>query len=420
MFHQLLEEKGMRTKPWLWLTALALLPATAVPVLGQPRPVGTEFRVNGNTESKQRNPAAAYNAAGTALVVWENEQNGLRGRFYGRDGAPLTGELALVANQKLPGVPAHGVEVVRKDPAVAFLGSGEFLLAWTEERSNVRVDIFIEQRDVIDRDVYLQKFSAAGSPLGAPVRLNGATAGYQSVPRILVRNNADAVVVWQSQKGGGNNGVFGRFVRASGVPNGGDFRIASGAGAASPAIAGKPNGDFLVAWEAGDGNSLGVFARIFDGAAGAPFRVNTDVAGLQRRPAVTSDGAGWLVVWQGQTNTWRQAANVEAGNLVGPQFRVSNGVGPTQIAPSVAASKGGNFLVTWLDYKDVFPLGLFGVEIDKLGNRIGSEVELNSRPVNSQFRTSLAVSPFGGVLAPWEGFTSSDERPDIAARRVEF
>ena len=83
----------MKMKPMLWLSALALLPATAVPMLGQPLPVGAEFRVNANTESKQHNPVAAFNAAGSALVVWENDKNGLRGRFYGRDGSPLTDEL---------------------------------------------------------------------------------------------------------------------------------------------------------------------------------------------------------------------------------------------------------------------------------------------------------------------------------------
>jgi hypothetical protein len=188
----------MRSKPSLWLTALALLPALAAPVLAQPRPVGDEFRVNGITESKQHNPVAAFNAAGSALVVWENENLGLRARFYGRDGAPQTGELALVANQKLTTVPVQGTEVLRKDPAVAFLAGGEFLLAWTEERDDVQSDIFIERRTVLDRDVYVQKFSAAGVAQGAPVRLNTTTAGFQSVPKILVRNGLDAVVVWQS------------------------------------------------------------------------------------------------------------------------------------------------------------------------------------------------------------------------------
>jgi hypothetical protein len=163
--------------------------------MGQARPVGNELRVSGNTASKQRNPTAAYNAAGSELVVWENDREGLRARFYGRDGAPLTAEIGLVANQVVSGSPAEGIEVLRKDPVVAFLSSGEFFLGWTEERSSVRVDVFFQERRLLDRDVYIQKFNAVGAPASAPLRLSAA-AGFQSVPRILVRNGADAVVVW--------------------------------------------------------------------------------------------------------------------------------------------------------------------------------------------------------------------------------
>src|SRR5882672_6279598 len=141
-------------KPSLWLIALSLLPTMAAPVLGQPRPVGNEFRVNGTTEFKQRNPVASFNAGGSSLVVWENDRKGLLGRIYGRDGSPQTDELSLVANQTLARVPSHGLEVLRKEPSVAFLASGEFLLAWTEERDEVSADLFLETRNVLDRDVY--------------------------------------------------------------------------------------------------------------------------------------------------------------------------------------------------------------------------------------------------------------------------
>lgn len=417
----------MRSRPWLWLTALALVPATVVPVMGQPRPVGNELRVSGNTASKQRNPTAAYNAAGTELVVWESDREGLRGRFYGRDGAPLTAEIGLVANQVVSGFPAEGIEVLRKDPVVAFLSSGEFFLGWTEERSSVRVDIFFQDRRLIDRDVYIQKFNAAGAPARAPLRLSAA-AGFQSVPRILVRNGADAVVVWQSATSG-NDGVFARLVTSSGLPSGAEIKLSSGL-AANPAIAGANNGEFIVSWEAADGGSQGVFARLFNRAAapkGAEFRINSEVPGLQRRAAVTAvPTGGWLVVWQGQGidskhhHIFGQFLG-DAGNLVGPQFRISEGAGQIQIAPSVAAIAGGNFVVIWTDWDKIFPIGLFGVEIDKLGNTIGDEVQINTRPINAQTRTSLAVSPSGSILAPWEGFhTRTARRAGIAARRVEF
>lgn len=425
----------MKSKPMLWLSAPALLLATAVPMLAQPRPVGNEFRVNSITVSKQRNPTAAYNAKGAALVVWENDKNGLRGRFFGRDGSPQTGELGLVANQKLTTIPSQGPETVRKDPAIAFLPSGEFLLAWTEERDYVVVDLFIENRQLLDRDVYVQKFSADGSPTGTPVRLNGTTAGLQSNPKILMRSNADAVIVWQSDDqstGTAGDGIFGRTVRTANVAlTSAELKLSSTPGlAANAGIAAGVNGNFMVVWEAADASSQGVYARIFNRAAapkGTEMRVNTTVAGLQRRAAVSFDPntSGWLVAWQGQAGTIKDSHIYgqfigPAGSLVGPEVRISQGVAQGQVSPSVAAVAGGNFMVTWVDYQDIFPVGLFGVEVDKLGREVGAEVRINTANINTQTRTTIAVSPFGDILVPWEGFTASPNAPVISARRVEF
>src|SRR6185369_6202717 len=284
----------MRSKPSLWLS-LALLTVIAAPALGQPRPVGNEFRVNASTVSKQHNPVAAFNAAGSALVVWENDKMGLRGRFYGHDGSPLTDELGLVANQKLSQVPSHGLEIVRREPAAAFLPTGEIVLAWTEERDDVSVDIFVEHRTVLDRDVYVQKFSAAGAPLGTPVRVNATTNGLQSNARLLVRGDADLVVAWQSDvhsASGLGDGIFGRLLsRVSLQASSGELKLSSGV-AANAALAAGANGGFAAAWEAADASSQGVFVRLFDRSGtprGAEFRVNTTVAGLQRRAAITSD-----------------------------------------------------------------------------------------------------------------------------------
>ena len=420
-------------KPSLWLIALALVPAMAAPVLAQPRPVGNEFRVNGTTDFKQRNPVAAFNAGGSALVVWENDRRGLRGRLYRRDGSPLTDELGLVANQTLSRVPSQGTEVIRKEPAVAFLSSGEFLLAWTEERDDVRADLFQETRNVVDRDVYLQKFSAAGAPQGSPVRLNSTVAGFQSNPKLLVRSG-DVLAVWQcddrtaAQQG---DGIFGRQVRATtGQPNGVELKLSSVPGfAANAAVTNAANGGFAVAWEAADSDSQGVYVRLFDKTAsprGAEFRVNSTVAGLQRRPAITADPntGGFLVVWQGQAGTIKDSHVYgqflgAGGSFVGPQFQASRGVAQGQISPSVVGI-GGHFLVAWLDYADIFPVGLFSVEIDKLGNAIGAEVEINTEAINAQSRTSIALSALGGVLIPWEGFTANPDKPGISARRVDF
>jgi len=413
----------MRSKPVWWLMVLVLLTATAAPVMGQPQLAGAEFRVNGDTNAHLRNPAIAFSSKGTAVVAWEDEQGGLRGRFYDSNGTALSNELPLVANVKLQGVPAHGLEVVRKDVAVAFLNGGGFVAAWTEERDNVSTDFLFENRQIIDRDVFAQMFSASGAPQGSPVRLNAVANGYQSQPKILVRNSGDPFVVWQT-----GSGIFGRALRPEkSKAVGPEVRISSGPGG-NPAITADASGNFLVSWEGADRDSQGVFARLFDKNAsprGGEFLVNSTTTGLQRRPAVsTVKSGGWLVVWQGQGATAKDAHIYGqflggGGSFIGPELRVSQGFGPTQIAPAVAQLANGNFVVAWTDWKDPFPIGVFGVELDKLGNALGDEMEINSRPIGSQVRTALAA--FGStVLVPWEGFTDSNTHPGISARRLTF
>jgi hypothetical protein len=414
----------MRSKPSWWLMALVLLTATAAPMLGQARFAGAEFRVNGDTNAILHNPAVAFSGTGTAVVVWESDQGGLRGRFYDANGNALSSELPLVANVKLQGLPAHGIETIRKDAAVAFLGSGELIVAWTEERDNVSTDILFESRQVIDRNVMAQRFSAAGAPQGTPVRLNAAAQGYQSLPKVLVRGGSlDPFVVWQT-----GDGIFGRAFRPEkSKAVGAEVKISSGP-SGNAAIAGDAAGNFLVSWEAADRDSQGVWARLFDKTAsprGGGFLVNSTVAGLQRRPAVTAVKAGgWLVVWQGQGATAADAHIYGqflggGGSFIGPELRVSQGFGPTQISPAVAQLASGNFMVAWTDWKDPFPIGVFSVELDPLGNAVGDEMEINTRPIGSQTRTALAT--FGAsVLVPWEGFTDSNTHPGISARRLTF
>jgi hypothetical protein len=393
-------------------------------MLGQPQVAGAEFRVNGVTNSILHNPAVAFSGNGNSIVIWQDEQAGLRGRFFDNSGNALSDELQLVANQKLQGLPAHGIEVVRQDASVAFLASGELVLAWTEERDNVSTDVLFESRQVIDRDVFAQKFSAAGVPQGTPARLNASTAGYQSLPKVLVRNGGlDPFVVWQTE-----SGIFGRAFRPEkSKAVGPQMKISSGVGG-NAAIAGDAAGNFLVSWEAADNSSQGVYARLFDRTAspkGGEFLVNSTVAGLQRRPAVTAvKSGGWLVVWQGQGATIKDAHIFGqflggGGSFIGPEFRISQGVGPTQVSPAVAEITGGHFAVAWTDWKQPFPIGVFSVELDRLGNAVGAEIEVNSRPIGSQVRTAIAASG-STVLIPWEGFTDSNTHPGISARRLTF
>src|SRR5215218_6828868 len=161
----------MRSKPVQWLMAAALLSTIAIPGWAQPELVGGEFKVNQN-DSRQLSPQVASSPSGNSLIVWQNDLHGIQGRAFDRNGNPTTPELILAGNN-LPDLPASGVFNVHKEPAVAYLPGGEFL----------------------EQEVYGQRFSAQGAPLGQRFRVNPTTTHFQRRPQVAVRPGG-VVVVW--------------------------------------------------------------------------------------------------------------------------------------------------------------------------------------------------------------------------------
>lgn len=405
----------MRPKTWRRWFAVASLTLFALPVCAELAPRGSELRVNSRTDFKQRNPATAFSTAGSALVVWENDQRGLRALFFGKDGQPAGAELTLIENSSFP---AEERIVSRREPAVAFLSENTIGLAWTEETANLRSVPFQEQRKVLDQDVYFQRFNGAGVALGERIRVNATTTGLQSRPRLIARGG-QVLVVWEDADGG----IFGRWIGGQG----GQFRIneAPGAGVAVAAAGNR----VLAVWEGQDGSETGVFARLFDNAGkalGAAFRVNTDTAGRQRRPSVAADPSGsFLVVWQtdlAKTESHLFAQLVGAnGNRVGGQLALDTGAesGFVQMAPAVVFSGGGRFLVTWLAWpNNRAGLEIAGREFNAAGAAQGDAFWITERRIERNFRrTSVSADGKGGFLVAWETIVARSQ--SIGARQLQ-
>jgi hypothetical protein len=414
--------KPQASRGWITAASLALLALPAWgPAWGEAQPLGREVRVNGRTDFKQQNPVAAVAPSGRSLVVWENDQRGLRGQFFTAAGIPSGAELTLAESDALT-APEQRI-AARRDPSVAFLPGGGFALAWTEEVADVRSFAYVETRNIVDQDIYLQRFDAAGLPASLRVRLNSTTAGFQRQPRIISRGG-NLLVTWESADGG----IYVRSLSSNGGPVGPEIRINSAAGSQPVGATGATSS--LIAWEAADGSEVGVFARIL-GESGQPvgpvFRVSTDTAGRQRRPTVAAGTDGnFLVAWQGdlaittQSRVFAQAVGAN-GNLMGPQLTLVRGVGydVAHIAPALAAAPNGHFLLSWLGWpkENSNDFGMAAAEIDSLGNTIGTPARVSEIRVQRNFRrTSIATNGAGRYLLAWE--TVAANRQSITARRI--
>ncbi|HVR95710.1 MAG TPA: hypothetical protein VMW27_03795 [Thermoanaerobaculia bacterium] len=411
----------MRSKPFRWMTVPLLAALAALPVAAEVQPLGDAFRVNRTNDFKQQNPVAAFSPSGTALVVWENDQNGLRGIFQRLDGTPVSAELALVANNTLNGQ-YEGLVRTRKDPTVAFLSSGHFLLAWTEERAYLRSYPFFENRQVEDREIFIQRFDAAGAPAGPRHRVN-SIPGMQSVPKIAVLPDGNAVVLWKSDgPTPGRATIMARLVQGMGQPAGPEIQVTTDATADHAAIAAGRNG-FLVVWDALVNGEHDIFGRLYDTAGrsvGNDFRVSA-AEGWQRWPAAAAGKDGnFLVAWHSFT-TDRSIVRIHGqfvspqGGFLGEPFRISTDEGTGQLAPALAPTPSGGFIAAWLDWSDA-GLGINAVELGATGSRIGDEFWVSEARVQKNYRTSIAANGQGGFLIPWE--TIATKRQVIVARPI--
>jgi hypothetical protein len=420
----------MKSKPVQWLLAAALL-VIAVPGWAQPELVGGEFKVSQSSRSRQVKPQVAFNPSGSYLIVWENSIQGILGRTYDRNGKPTTGEMVLVANKNLPGIPGRGNVMVRKDPMPVYLPGGELLLFWTEEKDFLSLDYFYEQREMLEQDVYGQRFTAQGVPAGERFRVNATAANFQRRPRAL-STPTGILVVWEQASTpteSDSTAIYGRLLTRRGAPAGSELRVDAGGYREiwHLALAVNASGQFLVAWEADKANDPDVLARVYDRGGvpvGEAFVANPSTLGRQRRPAAlaTKDG-DFLVVWQSSVTgapfrTVGGQLYSPAGGRLGNEIELSRGTsGHVHACPALALLPSGNIVVAWIDWAGTFPDGVFGRILDSDGAPLESPVAISQDRIFPQYLISLAANAHGDVVATWESRITKERA--IAARRLK-
>ncbi|HYU30563.1 MAG TPA: hypothetical protein VEW48_00235 [Thermoanaerobaculia bacterium] len=397
--------------------------------------VGNEWRINTNDTPRQRYPVAALDGHGGALVVWANTRLGILGRrvSLADPNAAGSSEMTLLPNVNLPSIPGEGVVVAHKEPALLSEADGSFWVFWSRERAYLRSVPFYETRKVLTQEIRARRFDAQGAPLGPVLFVGEGAPPFQSKPRVLRTSTGTIAVVWQSddQVAGATagDGVFARFLNASGTPLGPAFRVnpvLPNPAAANAALAADSDGRVLVAWEASDGNSPGVYRRLYTAqgvALGDVQRVNSGTIGRQgARPAAGFlPGSGFLVLWQGatgerfRTRIYGQRFD-SAGQRIGGEIEVSHGALEYEYDPSIVVTSHGTYFAAWMLWDSSFPRAVRGHELAGDGSPIGEEINVSTFRVDAQYRTSLAADPHDGVLAVWEGFWN--RHAGISAQRI--
>jgi hypothetical protein len=230
------------------------------------------------------------------------------------------------------------------EASIAYPTADAFVVVWTSVE------------DGSGSSVQGQSFSSAGAPLGAPVRVNTFTSGYQSGARIASDGAGNFVVVWASYglvQEGSRAGIYGQRFSGGLVPVGAEFSVNEYTTGVQyhPAVAMDASAGFVVVWSGG----REVFGRRFN-SSGAPldddFRVNTYTTNFQSNVRVASDSTGDFVVVSGGANPGglyeiRARRFSSSGAPLGDDFRVNTYTTDCCVYLDVAADRKGGFIVVW-------------------------------------------------------------------------
>ncbi|HUA69111.1 MAG TPA: hypothetical protein VMA13_11245, partial [Candidatus Saccharimonadales bacterium] len=276
-----------------------------------------DILVNSFAAGFQANPAIATLANGNVIVIWDSYNEAGSGSMmdvYGRilspTGVPLTGEFLI--NQF--------TSYNQRNPAVAALANGGFVVAWVSE----------QERSVV-----------VANPSDV-------------TPGQMVHASVD---------------IYARLYDGGGIPQGNEFLVNSDFNpCADPDVAAGSDGGFVITWDARDMsdstvNGVDIYARTYTsaGVGGTVMRLNSYLYGDQIAPRISALGTDYLIVW---TSTAQEGVYGQFlrgnGSLNGGDFEVNTSLPGRQIQSAVASDGVSQFLAVWTGYTGLtYGLDLF-------------------------------------------------------------
>ncbi len=283
------------------------------------------------------NPQVALNAAGDAVVVWQQKDGDSHSQIYKAELKSGSWSTPADLNDHLSIAGTNA-----SNPQVALNAAGDAVVVWVQANPG---------------NLQIYKAERRGGSWSVPADLtdalsvSGTTAFY---PKVALNADGDAVVVWEQHDGSDwhvyKAELHGGNWRAPADLT--DYLSVAGTGADNPQVALNAAGDAVVVWRQSDGSHWQIYkAERQEGSWSVPADLtdHLSVAGTGAdKPQVALNAAGDAVV------VWTQLgrilkAELHEGNWTTPadlndQLSV---VGSAAYEPQVALNAAGDVVVVW-------------------------------------------------------------------------
>jgi hypothetical protein len=405
-------------------------------------PIGARFLVNtGFTSGNQGAPAVARASDGRFVIAWQSngqdgDGNGIYAQRYTAEGVP--DGVSFRVNSTTTGDQAT--------PAVAMGDDGRFIIVW-------QGDDGLED-GVVDgtTDIFAQRFSPNGTPVGGEFQVNHFEGTDQIMPAVTMNQAGQFAIAWVSShpmltipESDPEKSVFVQWYNENGVSTGDEVlaHVYVKDAQESPQIGMDATGDFVVAWQSinQDGATWGVYGRQFTNQkvplSAAEFQINEETEGLQRLVGLGVDAEGnYVVAYEStlpgtsdgiSTDIYRREFFAD-GSPNGGENLVNTWTGGPQTLPVVARTATGNYGVFWSGQGFSHIDGVHGRLYDV--SLVDDPGEPSRLPVGDQFLVSptlgfefsspaIAVHDDGSLTMAFETFEEDGSGFGIFTQRFD-
>ena len=304
--------------------------------------------------------------------------------------------------------------------SVASLKDGGWVVTWGARNQND-----------VSQGIYQQRYDAKGLAIGDEVRVNMTSMNGENQISSAGLSDGGWVVTWIGQDGSGD-GIFQQRYNAYGLKVGHEIRVNTTTASfqTEPSVTALAGGGWVVTW-ASYVTAMGYEIRQQRfGANGFPIGTETVVDSYRygaQHPSVTalSDG-GWLVTYEGHgpasdgdgdIDIFQQRYDAD-GWTVGELTLVNTLVEAGQALSTATALKDGGWVVTWSSVNaDGSGIGIRQQRFAVNGQKVGTEVQVNTTTIADQFDSSVTALPDGGWLVTWTSGPSMTSPGDIYQQR---
>lgn len=384
----------------------------ATSIYGQVYHIMPDFQVNettGPNGADQDAPSIAINKNGIVLVVWSDKRNANRDVY-----AQIFSESGSTPGENFKVNDDHKSSS-QLSPFVIADKNGDFIIAWVDTRNGTS-------------DIFAQKFSENGSPLGSNFKINDDEGNVsQALPSIAPGRDGGFIIVWSDYRNDDADIYAQRFSKET-ISIGTNFKVNDdnlNLNQGASAIASDNSGNFTITWSDLRHGTYDIYAQMYtyDGQTiGTNFKVTEDDDGNvnQNRPAIAMNGTGIFLI------TWRHHSSDRAifaqrfsadGSTLGGNFKINDNEAQIFIFSNTRASTddNGNYVVAWVDERNNNQ-DIYAQRLLNDGTPIGTNFIVNDDEGNEpQNEHSISSEGNGNFILTWEDNRNGD--PDIYLQR---